>query len=324
MITLRGDNRANRAFTGVATFLRSDYCADIDRMTAEMAVFGVPLDEASPFLPGARMAPRSVREHSMRFSPGGFYDIARDKHYLPTEILTGRIVDAGDVDILPTNLPQTLENIAAMTRSLRRRGVIPVAIGGDHSVSYPLIRGFEEPVHVIQFDAHLDFAPAAQGMRYTNGQPFRHIAALPHVKSLTQAGIRSLRVRSAEAQDARGAGSRVVPVGEFRALGPQGVAALLPAGEKCYVSIDIDALDMSLVPGCVSAEPDGLRYDQLRDTLCALAARMDIIGFDLVEVNPLLDVGTGITSYLAAHVMVEFIGHIFAERAARRTCDVVT
>jgi agmatinase len=81
-----------------------------------------------------------------------------------------------------------------------------------------------------------------------------------------------------------------------------------------YVSIDIDALDMSLVPGCVSAEPNGLLYAELRDTLKALPARMDIAGFDLVEVNPQLDVGTGVTSYLAAHTMVEFIGHLFKHR----------
>ncbi|WP_034293011.1 arginase family protein [Herbaspirillum sp. RV1423] len=67
---------------------------------------------------------------------------------------------------------------------------------------------------------------------------------------------------------------------------PAGVAQLLPAGEKCHVSIDIDALDMSLVPGCVSAEPNGLMYAEIRDTLIALAQRTDIVGLDLVEVCP--------------------------------------
>ncbi|MFS2222327.1 arginase family protein [Pantoea sp. B65] len=314
MINMRGVDRVNRAFSGIATFLRANYCEDVAQLQAEMAVFGVPLDEASPFMPGSRMAPRSIREHSMRFSPSGFYDIARQQHFLAHEISDGKIQDVGDVDILPTNLLQTLDNISAMTRQLRRKRAIPVAMGGDHSISYPLIRGIEEPVHVIQFDAHLDFAPVQNEMHYTNGQPFRHIAALPQVKSLTQVGIRSLRVRPSEIIDAQAQGSRIVPIDQFRRATPQQIAALLPAGEKCYVSIDIDVLDMALVPGCVSAEPDGMSYAQLRDTLCALAQRMEIIGFDLVEVNPLLDVGTGMTSYLAAHTMVEFMGHIFAHR----------
>lgn len=76
------------------------------------------------------------------------------------------------------------------------------------------------------------------------------------------------------------------------------------------VSIDIDVLDLPLVPGCVSAEPSGMLYDELRDALFALAERTEIAGFDLVEVNPQLDVGTGMTSYLAAHTILEFLGHI--------------
>jgi agmatinase len=72
----------------------------------------------------------------------------------------------------------------------------------------------------------------------------------------------------------------------------------------------MDVLDLSLVPGCVSGEPDGMLYAQLRDTLIALTARTRIVGFDLVEVNPQLDVGTGATSYLAAHTIVEFLGHL--------------
>src|SRR5262249_24969521 len=81
-------------------------------------------------------------------------------------------------------------------------------------------------------------------------------------------------------------GNRVVIVREFAKEGPEGVAALVPAGARCYVSIDVDVPDLPLVPGCVSAEPNGMRYDELPDTLRAIAARTDVIGFDFVEVNP--------------------------------------
>ncbi|GIT12206.1 MAG: hypothetical protein CM1200mP33_3920 [Chloroflexota bacterium] len=77
-----------------------------------------------------------------------------------------------------------------------------------------------------------------------------------------------------------------------------------------YVSIDIDVLDLPLVPGCVSAEPNGMTYAELRDSLSVLAQHANIIGFDLVEVNPQLDVGTGITSYMGAHTIMEFMGQI--------------
>jgi agmatinase len=84
----------------------------------------------------------------------------------------------------------------------------------------------------------------------------------------------------------------------------------IPQGARCYVSVDIDVLDMSLIPGCVSAEPNGMSYAELRDSMFAVAERTEVIGLDLVEVNPLLDVPTGLTSYLAAHILVESLGRI--------------
>ena len=84
----------------------------------------------------------------------------------------------------------------------------------------------------------------------------------------------------------------------------------MPRDARTYVSIDIDVLDLPLIPGCVSAEPNGMTYAELRDTLAAIAEHCDVVGLDLVEVNPTLDVGTGVTSYLAAHTVLEFLGNI--------------
>jgi len=105
-------------------------------------------------------------------------------------------------------------------------------------------------------------------------------------------------------------GNRVVTMDEFKESSHRGILERIPQGEACYVSIDIDVLDLPLVPGCVSAEPNGMQYAELRDALFAVAERTRIVGFGLVEVNAQLDVGTGITCYLAAHTIVEFLGHI--------------
>ena len=83
------------------------------------------------------------------------------------------------------------------------------------------------------------------------------------------------------------------------------------AESAVYVSIDIDVLDLALVPGCISAEPNGMAYDEFMASLRAIAARCEIVGFDLVEISPPLDVGTQITSYLGAHSVIEFLSHIF-------------
>lgn len=314
--------RVNRPYVGIPSFLRAPICNDVGELDAAIAVFGVPFDEGSPFFPGSRMAPRTLREHSLRFCGGGhgYYDPRTRSEYLAEEMRHNLIADVGDVDVHPTNVERTFENITALTAAVLERGALPIALGGDHSITDSILRAFDEKLHVVHFDAHTDFAPFEHDMQHTNGHAFRHVAALPTTLSLTQVGIRSLRHAPAQIEDVIDSGNRVVPINAFRELGPNGVAELLPRDARVYVSIDVDVLDMSLTPGCVSAEPDGMSYADLRDTLKAIAERTDVAGFDFVEVNPLLDVRTGVTSYLGALTVVEFLGQICAQPrwAARR------
>jgi agmatinase len=308
---------------GVPTFLRSPLCTNLEALDAAVAVVGVPTDEGSPFLPGTRLAPRSLREHSMRLAAGGqgYYDARLRRTFLEREMREGRIVDVGDAVVLPTNVPDTFANITAMVRTVVERGAIVVALGGDHAISYPVVDAFEAPIHVIQFDAHLDYEPFAHGLELTNGHAFRHIAKSPRVESLTQVGIRGVRNPRETVEESIADGNNVILIDEFRAGAFDDVLARLPAGARCYVSIDIDVLDMSLIPGCVSAEPNGMSYTELRDALEQVAERLSVVGFDLCEVNPLLDVGTGVTSYLGAHTIVEFLGRICAQNDATDAGD---
>lgn len=314
--------RVDRPFVGIASFLRGEICTDPEAFRGGIAVMGIPFDEGSPFLAGSRMGPRSLREHSLRFvtGSGGFYNPETRKQYLDAEMRHGLVYDVGDADILPTNVEKTFDNVTDMTRLLLERDAFVVALGGDHAVTYPVVRGFSEPMHVVHFDAHIDYAPFVHDLRFTNAHAFRHIKPMPHVLSLTQVGIRSLRHTPENIGDAIEDGNNVVTMEAFRRLGPRGVAEIVPAGAACYVSIDVDVLDLPLVPGCVSAEPNGMTYAELRDTLKALAEYTNVISFDFVEVNPQLDVGTGVTSYIGAHTVIEFLGHICDQPrwAARR------
>lgn len=305
--------KVNRGFVGIPSFLRAPICEDVSRLDAAIAVLGIPFDEGSPFYPGTRMGPRALREHSLRFGSAGYYDPETRRGYLEEELTGGMIADLGDVDIRPTNVELSFELITSAVAGVLARGAMPVVLGGDHSITYPVVRAFDRPLHVLHFDAHTDYAPFVHGLQHTNGHAFRHVAAMQHVQGLTQIGIRSLRHGKEQIEDVFRDGNRIITMGEFRRLGPSGIAELLPEGAACYVSIDVDAMDMSLVPGCVSAEPNGMLYAELRDTLAAIAARLEVVGFDFVEVNPLLDVGTGVTSYLGAHTVIEFLGQICAQ-----------
>lgn len=320
-------NQKAFGFAGIPSFLRTPVCADLGELSAEVAVLGVPTDVGSPFLPGSRFGPRGIREHSLRFGTSGYYDHRDGKTYLEEELRAGLIVDVGDVDATPSDVEVTFERTTDLMRSVLRAEALPVVLGGDHAITFPVVRAYDRPLHVVHFDAHIDYSPFQHGFMYSNMHAFRHIRRMEHVQSLTQVGIRSLRNEREAMEDAVADGNRVIDVEEFRDLSPRGIAELLPADAPCYVSIDIDVLDMPLVPGCVSAEPDGLAYRELRDALVTLSEHAEIIGFDLVEVNPVLDVRTNITSYLAAHTILEFVGHICAqprwiaqrqERAERR------
>lgn len=306
-------SRFNMAFSGLVSFLRSPVVSDLTRLDADFAVLGVPFDEGMPFYPGARMGPRSIREHSMRFGEtgGGVYNPLTGETLLERERAQDRIVDVGDADVLTTHVVGTFAGVTEKVRAIRERGARVVVIGGDHAITYPVVCGLAgEEVHVLHFDAHLDYIPFTHGVSLSNGNPFRQVNALQHVASLTQLGIRSLRDVRATFDDAEGDGSHIITTADYRSRSFDEIFAHIPQGAKVYVSMDIDVLDMSLVPGCVSAEPNGLMYDELLSGLRQIASDFDVVGFDVVEVNPLLDVRTGVTSYLAAHLMVEFIGLI--------------
>lgn len=311
---MQGKNeRLNRAYSGVPTFLRADYCDDIDKLDADYAVIGVPYDDGSPFVGGSRFCARSVREHSLRFGGGALYDIENDREYLRETLADKRLVDVGDVDAAPSRGDVTMGNLTRDISQIRARGAMPIVLGGDHTLTYPVVRAYDVPIHVIQLDAHLDYSPVVDGMTYVNSTSFRLLHKLDHVRSLTQIGIRSMRDMRQNARDARAAGSRIVTMPEVRGGGPENVVNHLPKGEDCYVTIDVDAYDMSLVPGCVSGEPGGFTFEELRASLKGIAERMNVIGFDFVEVNPPLDVGTGTTSYLGALTVAMFLGFVDAK-----------
>jgi agmatinase len=295
-------------FVGIPTFLRAPVAESAQG--ARLAVLGVPFDEGSPFIPGSRFGPRAIREQSMRFAsaPDSRFDVRSGRRLL--DVADGELVDLGDVEVVAADPPGTVENITGAMREVVAAGAVPVVLGGDHSITLPIVRALDGPVHVVQFDAHLDYAESEGTNRYSNAHAFRPISRMDTVAGLTQVGIRSLRTEAGLYRESLADGNQIVPPDELRALGADGLAALVPEGARCYLSVDVDALDISLVPGCVSAEPGGLSYAELREALVAIAARAQVVGMDLVEVNPGVDTPGGATAYLAAHLLVEVLDAI--------------
>ncbi|MDF2619548.1 MAG: agmatinase [Xanthobacteraceae bacterium] len=310
--------RLDLPFVGICTFGKYPLQLDWDRIEADVAVLGAPFDLGTQWRSGARSGPRAIREASTLFSFGhaGAYDHEDDIVYLPAD--KTRVVDIGDADMIHTDTERSHANIEFGVRRILQAGAIPVVLGGDHSVNIPCIEAFsdEEPIHVVQFDAHLDFVDERHGVRRGHGSPLRRAAEKPYVTGLTQLGIRNVSSTAREGYEAaRAMGSDILSVRQIRKLGIDAVLERIPAGVRYYVTIDIDGFDPSIAPGTGTPSHGGFTYYEVLELLDGLAKRGDVVGIDLVEVAREYDPG-GVTAILAAQVLLNFIGRVLHHRVS--------
>lgn len=308
--------RLDLPFVGISTFGKRPYQPNWDALEADVAIIGAPFDAGTQWRSGARFGPRAVREASTLFSFGhaGAYDHEDDQVYLPHTV---RIVDMGDADIVHTDTTASHANIETAVRAALKAGALPVTIGGDHSINIPCINAFEGQgdIHVVQIDAHLDFVDERHGVRFGHGNPMRRASEKPYVTGLTQLGIRNVSSTAKEGYDAaRAIGSDILSVRQVRALGAQDTAARVPDGARLYVTMDIDAFCPSIAPGTGTPSHGGFLYYDVLEILQHLARNHDIVGIDLVEVAPDYD-PSGSTQILAAQILLNMLGFIFATRA---------
>lgn len=304
--------RLNLPFVGICSFGKYPIQTDWSQIDADVAILGAPFDFGTQYRPGARFGPRAIREASTLFSFGhaGAYDHEDDITYLAAD--KTRIVDVGDADIIHTDTAQSHANIETGVRAILAAGAIPVVLGGDHSVNIPCINAYsdQEPFHLVQIDAHLDFVDERHGVTTGHGNPMRRAAEKPWVKGLSQFGIRNVSSTAREGyEDARGFGSDILSVRQIRKLGIDAVLDRLPKDGRFYVTIDIDGFDPSIAPGTGTPSHGGFLYYEILELLDGLCKRGTIVGIDLVEVAPDYD-PTGSTSTLAAQLLLNFIGRM--------------
>lgn len=307
--------RAWMPHTGIATFAMAPHVSDLTTLDADVGIIGVPTDAAAGMRPGCRQGPRAIRDASTRFGflgrPGtqGYFDISQDRRFLEGI----RIADCGDADVVYYDVTRNLETIEATVRAVLDRGVLPVILGGDHSISYPAIRAFDgiAPLTIVLFDAHLDYRDEVLGLRHTNNSPFRRAQELPFVQQIITIGVRGIKSTDRELRETVARGNRVFTSCEVFDRGVASILDALPTALGAYyVSIDIDALDPAIAPGTESPEAEGLAYGQVKRILQGLAPRGRMVGLDLVEVNPYLD-HAELTQHMAAQLLIEAIATAF-------------
>lgn len=291
-------------FTGIATFAGTPLWKA--GMRADAVVLGVPYDEGTSYRPGTRFGPRAVRDASMFYSYEDqcdrFFDADRRKW-----ILAGKIIaDAGDVNIRPLSLEKNQQAIMAAVRTILDKGSLPVVIGGDHSISHPVVKAFEgRELHYIHLDSHLDCDRIFDSAQ-THGSPVARILEDGLARSITLIGIRGLTNSGHDFAWIESKGATILTAREVKACPAGSRFGQLLAGDY-YVSVDIDVFDPSAAPGTGTPEPGGLFFPEFSDLLHEIAGRGRIIGCDLTEVNPLLDNHAAGTAHLAARCIIELI-----------------
>ncbi|WP_338469726.1 agmatinase [Niallia sp. XMNu-256] len=305
----------NLPFVGISTFGKYPVCPDLEQLDADVAVIGVPNDMGTQWKSGARMGPRAIREGSTLYSFGldGAYDIENDIMYLGPD---WKVVDCGDVDMVHGDLMQCHENTEEAIRKIVSKGAMPVVLGGDHSITAAVGKGLEElgPFHVIQIDAHLDWADHRSGQRYGHGSCIRRLSEMDHVQQIFQFGIRG--ISSSKKEDvvaAKEYGSTILSPRQMRKIGLEQLLEKIPAGEKYYVTIDIDGIDPSIAPGTGTPSPGGLLYDEVNELLEGIAKRGEVVAFDIVEVAPQYD-PTGMTGQTAARISLDLLSYVLKQK----------
>ena len=299
------------------TFFNAPACDDLDALEAQVAFLGVPWD-AGVIVPmirsGASAGPRLVRDTRTRLkdtlpdgSSAGWFDIETERQHLRGV----RLADCGDVLLGAGDTQLSHDRITEASRRIAEKGTLLAAVGGDHSVSFPVGRGVADvygTVDVVHIDAHSDFADTIYGSKLSHGSQLRRLYELPTTDQLVALGLRS--VDRDQYEDMKRLGVGFASTKALLDEGPVAVVErLVRADRDLYVSIDIDVLDGGIVPGTTLPEPGGIAFRQLRDLLVAIAGRGRVVGFDIVETSAAqADVNTAMTT---AWLMVHFLSAIF-------------
>lgn len=304
-------------FGGPATMMRLPAVSDVDGL--DVCFVGVPLDIGTSNRSGARFGPRQIRSESALIRP---YNMAT--RAAPFDSLT--VADIGDVAVNTFDLKKSVEIIKAEFDRIVATGCIPLTLGGDHTITLPILRAMHQhygPMGVVHVDAHADVNDTMFGEAIAHGTPFRRVLEEDLVNPLrmVQIGLRATGYAAEDFDWTREQGVKVVPVEEcwYQSLSPLMAEIRERMGKgPVYVSFDIDGLDPAFAPGTGTPEIGGLTVTQGIEIMRGCRG-LDIVGGDLVEVSPPYDT-SGNTALTAANLMFELLCSLPGVQHRDRSC----
>jgi agmatinase len=305
------DSFVTPRFSGVRTFMRLPNTQDLKN--SDVAIVGAPFDTGATFRAGARFGPEGIRSVShllRRYNPS--LDVVIFDHL--------SVIDYGDVPVVPGYIEASYESIREGLEPIHRAGVVPIVLGGDHSIALPELRAaaaVHGPLALVQFDSHPDTWDAYFGQKHTHGTPFRRAVeeGLLDPSRSIQVGMRGSIYDQGDWNDARAMGFDLVPTDAVRKLGIEETISRIRervGDAKVYASFDVDFVDPAFAPGTGTPEIGGFTSREAQEFVRGLAG-LDLVGCDVVEVYPAYDPAQ-ITALLAANIAHEFIGLIALNR----------
>lgn len=298
-------------FSGIKTFMRMENIETPEVLKeVDFAVVGIPYDTCASYRVGTRLGPAAIRDMSC---------LAAKPYSGPLQVgifeeCSG--VDYGDLGSVPGYIEDSFDVITEGMLPFFQNHVIPVAMGGDHSVTLPELRACAKvygPVALIHFDAHYDTIHEYFGKPYNHGTPFYHAAkeGLVDTSKSIQVGIREGLYGPEDLTNSTDLGYAVIKADECHKIGMEAVIERIKervGGAKAFLTFDIDFLDPACAPGTGTPVPGGFTTAQALELIRGLKD-LNIIGYDIVEVSPPYD-PTNITAIAAAGLMQDFISHI--------------
>jgi len=220
-----------------------------------------------------------------------------------------RWVDVGDVIIYPTVAEQTDAKITEAVKAILAKKAFPIILGGDHSITFPVIRAYDIPLTVVHIDAHLDTWNGAKG-NLDHASWVLRVAKLSITKNIVQIGMRGIANDPEAAGNAKALHTRVVTSEEIHRRGIAVALEAIPKSENIYVTFDVDSMDPTLAPGTGTLEPGGLNFAEIDELMKGIPAKGKLVGLDIVEVNPYRD-ASGRTAQTAIRLIVDLLGAAF-------------
>ena len=277
----------------IQTFAGFPNFPDLSQLSADIAIIGIPacrvyLGETAH----SSDAPDAIRRESNRYpdDPDAWdFDLGSTLN----DLCGGRAVDCGNLAVVSQ---YDLTNRSLILRAIKQAlqaNAIPLVLGGDDSIPIPVLAAFEneDPFYILQLDAHIDWRDDVKGLKEGYSSTMRRASEMPWVKGIVQVGARGVgSARTEEYQAALAYGAHLITAKEFHQKGIISVLNVVPAGSRCFLTIDFDVLDPSIMPAVGAPTPGGLLYQETIDLIHQLSKHTSIIGACLVELTPSVDI----------------------------------